>query len=94
MTIEEMAGKSDAELQALLGIDKKVKAFREALEEAKGLKPEGRKAVEDRLERMLTPNVYPEDLKYAIEQAKRAEQKGSAGAKAAMQDCCPCSCLD
>lgn len=85
--IDTLKAKKDPELLELLGLDQKLAVFKEALAEADTLKGEPRKKVEDRINSMLTPNIYPEDLRYAVRDAKRS-------GKEEMCNCCPTSVMD
>lgn len=89
-TVDELAGKTDAELLELLGFASQVDEFKEALGEAKALKGKARERIEERVNEMLTPHVYPGDLKYAVKSAKRETATG----KEALNDCCCASVLD
>lgn len=85
MKVEELVGKSDAELGALLGHDEALKQFKSVLKEAQGLSGQGRKDFEASLNRMLTPKVYTNELQYQISRAKKKSQTG----KDAMACCDP-----
>jgi hypothetical protein len=88
--IADLKKKTDAELIELFGYDRKLEDFKEALEEGDKLTGKAREKVEDRINEMLTPRVYPEDLKYTVESAKRSAKTG----KEAMNDCCCASVID
>lgn len=89
-TLEDLKNKTDAEFYELFGYDRQVAEFKDTLSEAEKLPPKGKEKVEDRLNEMLSPRIYPEDLKYTVESAKRKEQSG----KEALCDCSPASVLD
>ena len=89
-TIKSLVTKSDEELMGLLGYQEKVVEFKKNLKEADSLSGKPREKVEAAVARMFTPNIYPDDLKYTIESAKRAGKSG----KEALCDCAPSSVLD
>jgi hypothetical protein len=80
----------DTGLAEILGFNRKVAAFREDLQEADKLTGKAREEVQERVDEMLTPNVYPGDLGYAIERATRKKQSG----KEALADCSCTSVMD
>jgi len=89
-TPEALLKLSDAELMQLLGMDKTLNEVKTAMQEASKLTGKAREYILERLDRMFTPNVYPHDFKYMVEDAKRKNATG----KDAKQDCCCTSVLD
>lgn len=89
MTLEELAGLDDQETLELLGFAEKADAFKKKIEEARKLKPSQKAYVEERINKMLTPNIYGDEVDWAIRDAKRKEQTG----KEAMADDTPESVL-
>ena len=90
VTIKNLVGKSDEELLELLGYASKVEEFKENLAAADKLEGKAREKVEERIEKMFTPHVYPDEIKWAIEDATRKSKSG----KEAMNDCSCASVLD
>lgn len=89
-TIESLKGMADAELAGLLGHPQELEQFKDGLKEADALKGKARETVEDQIAEMLTPHVYPGEIRHMVASAKRKEQTG----KDALADCCPCSVID
>lgn len=89
-TISRLAGMNDDELAQVLGLTQKFQDTKAQIQTLNGIKGEGRKYAEQRISEMLTPRVY--DLDYIVESAQRKNSKKDA--KAAMNDCSPCSVLD
>lgn len=75
-TLADVKGMSDAELGALFGFPDKIKTFKDHIAEADKLPPKGKKVVEDRLNSMLNPTIYPDEIRWAIDDAKRKDRTG------------------
>lgn len=86
-TLEELKSKSDAELLEMLGFKNQLDEFKESLAEAEKLKGKAKEHVEDRVNEMLTPRIYPGDLKYAVKSAQRKTAEGE-------KNYCGCDILD
>lgn len=91
-TISELRKLDDAAILDLLGYVNKVNAFKEHLAEADNLSGKARTIFEEKLDKMLTPNVYPDELGWMIKDSKR-QAKPSSG-KEEMANCCCDSVLD
>lgn len=91
--IKTLLALSDDELAAKLGYAKRIADFRADLERGGALTGEPRKLVEDKINSMLTPNIWPEDLKYTVERAERkASGKDKTTPESVLEGCCePCS---
>lgn len=89
--IKTLQGKTDDELQTLLGFKSKIECFREDLATADKLSGKARETVERRLEEMFTPRPYVEDLKYTIESAERQAKRKTGKGEAAY---CGCDIVD
>lgn len=89
-TISRLAAMNDEELAQVLGMTQKFQDTKAQIQTLNGIKGEGRKYAEQRISEMLTPRVY--DLDYIVEAAQRKNSKKDA--KAALNDCSPCSVLD
>jgi len=81
VTIDKLAGLTDAELSKMLGFDEKLKEVREALTDMQALKGKEREFAEEKVQQRFTPNVFPEDFKWIVKDAKRSTGKGQ------MEDC-------
>jgi hypothetical protein len=90
-TIKDLQAKTDQELMDLLGLTNTLNGFKEDLGEADALKGKAREDVEERINDMLNPRIYPNDLSYAIEDAKRRAAKTG---KEALADDSPASVMD
>ena len=90
LTLSDLQKMNDQELLELLGFSERVDKFKEQLSETAKLPPKQKTFVEERIQRMLTPNIYGDELEWAIQDAKRKDQTG----KEAMADCCCRSVLD
>jgi hypothetical protein len=88
--IKDLKTKSDAELLELLGYTNKLAEFKTNIAEADKLTGKARELVEQRVQDMMTPNVYPTEIKWAIEDATRK----SKGGKEALADDSPDSVMD
>lgn len=75
--ITELKGLDDAALSTRLGYDKKLSEFKSDIELADGLKGDARKNVADKIDRMLSPNIYPEEIKWAVQREQRKEAKAT-----------------
>lgn len=92
--IKTLLALDDAELSAKLGYTKKLEGFKEDLMEADKLTSDARKKVEDRLESMFTPNIWPDELHHVVESAKR-KASGKTTPESVLEGCCePCSDMD
>lgn len=89
ITLDKLKSMTDEQLLDVLGYKNKVESFKEDIAKADGLKGEARKKIEADIERMFTPHVYPEDLKWKIEHAERKAKTGKEEAC-----CCGCDILD
>lgn len=87
--IAELKAMDDAKLLEVLGFQQQVDQFKAQIAEADSLKGDAREKVEEEIQRMFTPHVYPGDLKYSIERAKRKNRTGKEEAA-----CCSCDILD
>ena len=72
--IDRLSEMDDATLLRTLGFQQQVDEFKSALTDAKTLEGDARKKVADELEHQLTPKVWPSELKYSVERAKRKEK--------------------
>ena len=80
--IKHMLAMSDGELQALLGMDKRLQAMKDSLMEADKLEGKAREIFEKRLEERLTPRIDGYDFDWMIKDAKReADPKKSSGSE-------------
>lgn len=86
--IKALLALDDAELSVKLGYAKKIESFKEDLMEADKLTGEARDEVNEKIDQMLTPNIWPEDLKHSIERAKRKGAKGNKTTPASVLDGC------
>lgn len=88
VTLETLKGYTDDQLLDVLGFKNKVENFKEQIKKADELKGDARKEVESEIERMFTPHVYPEDLKWKIESAERHAKMKRTG----KDEACHCGC--
>lgn len=87
ITLDKLKGFTDEQLSEALGFNAKIEDFKSQIAEADSLKGNARKEVEQEIERMFSPRVYPEDLKYKVEHAKhKASRKDGKG------EACYCGC--
>lgn len=84
--ISETLAKDDAAIAKLLGVDAKVKEFKDSLAEADKLSGDARKRVLNKLQRQLTPHVYPDELKWAVEEEGR-KAAGKTTPCSVVRDC-------
>lgn len=84
--IDKVVAMDDPTLMTTLGLKQQLDEFKEAAKEAATLTGDARKKVAESLERQLTPRVYPSELKYEVERAKRKATDGPT--PASMVDCC------
>lgn len=89
--IDELSGMDDAALSKKLGYTDKVADFRKDLKEAEGLDDASRKIAADNIKRMFEPNIYPDEVKWKIKDAKRQTAKTNAEC---MCDNSPSSIMD
>lgn len=89
VSIDDLMGKTDAELSKLLGLDAELAMFKTKLAEASTLTGKARTYVEEKIAQRLQPNLDSRDISWMIEDAKRMSAKG----KEAMTDCSPCSVI-
>lgn len=88
-TIDELVAMDDAALSEVMGFTSKLAQAKEDLAKLATLKGEARKEAEDRVESMLTPNIYHSDLKYIYEDVTRRKSTGQE----ALADTRPASVL-
>jgi hypothetical protein len=91
--IKTLRAMDDAQLLDILGLVNTLNDFKEDLEEADKLSGKAREEVQERINNMLSPRIYPGDLGYAIEDAQRRAKKNQSG-KDAMADESPSSVID
>lgn len=84
MKIKDLAAMDDATLMKTLQIDKKIESARKGIAEMDALTGKAREYAEKRVERMFEPHIYPEDMSYIADDAKRATKTG----KEESADCC------
>jgi len=89
-SVENLAKLSDNELATLFGLTKQLEDIKKAIKEMQTLTGKAREYAEERIENMLTPHIYPGDVKYIVEDAKRSVKKD---AKTEMCNCSPDSVL-
>lgn len=90
-TIKTLAALDDAALLVKLGYADKLAKAKADLAAADALTGDARKYAETRISSMFTPNVYPDEIGYAVESAVRKANKSAA---AEMNACSPCSLCD
>lgn len=89
--IKSLMALDDSELSAKLGFARRIEEFKESLQTADGLEGDARKRVNDRIEEMLNPRIYTEDLKYTVESAQREAARKKSGKTEPvdlLQGCC------
>lgn len=70
--IDQLNNMSDAQLMEKVGLASRLAEVKTDLKEAKGLEGKAREMVAERIEKMLTPQIHGGDIKYAVQDAKRA----------------------
>lgn len=91
--ISQMLKLDDQALAKELGFADKVKSFKEDLARADKLEPKFRKGVNESLEKMFQPNIWPEDLKHRVNQAERKQKDPDCGGPAdVVSTCGDCGC--
>lgn len=90
-TISELKKLDDAGVRELLGLDDKVETFKKHLAEADALTGKARTIFEEKITRMLTPNVYPDELGYMIKSSQREAKPRTAKEE---MNSCSCDILD
>lgn len=90
-SVATLAALSDAELMDVLGLSQTLKTAKKNIGEMQKLTGKALEYANERVARMLTPNVYPNDFSYIVEDAKR-KAKCQTGEEARC-DCSPCSVL-
>lgn len=86
--IDQLLALDDAALGSKFGFTQKLEAAKEDLKEAATLKGESRAMVVERINSMLTPNIYPDDIGYAVKRAKAKEaSKGKTTPTSLAADC-------
>lgn len=91
--ISQMLKLDDAALAKALGFADKVKSFKEDLTRADKLEPKFRTGVNESLEKMFQPNIWPEDLKYKVDKAERKQKDPDCDGPADVVSCAgDCSC--
>lgn len=88
-TPENLLKLSDAELMDILGMTRQLKEAKKNLAEMTKLTGKAKEFAEERLSRMLTPNVNASEFSWILEDARR-KNKTAADEKA---DCGCCSVL-
>jgi hypothetical protein len=93
--INTLLALDDAQLSAKLGYDKRLKDFKDNLSEANKLSGKAREKVVDRLDSMLNPKIYDDDLKWTVESAQRLQAKldGKTSPESIVADA-GCGCVD
>lgn len=79
-TIEGLMKLSDAELLDLLGYNRKLAQVREDLAEMSKLTGKARELAEEKVERLLTPDISEYQFRYALEDAQREAKPKTAKA--------------
>lgn len=87
--IDELSGMDDAALGAKLGFQDKVKAFRDDLARAQKLSGKPRDKLVKSVESMFVPNVYPDELRWKIEDAE-CSAKNSTTPASVLKGACDC----
>lgn len=85
--ITMLGGMDDAGLMKKMGLEDKLDEAKAAIQEMQGLTGKAREEAQERLKRMFEPSIYPGEMKYIVEDAKRAAKNG----KDELCDCSPCS---
>lgn len=86
--IDQLLAMDDTALGSKFGFTQKLEAAKEDLKEAATLKGDARESVVERINSMLTPNIYPDDIGYAVKNAKRKEAlKGKTTPASLASDC-------
>jgi hypothetical protein len=88
-TAEALLKLSDAELMEILGMNRQLKEAKENLAELSKLTGKAKEFADERIARMLTPDVRATEFSWILEDAKR-RNKTAADEKA---DCGCCSVL-
>ena len=88
--IAELAAMTDEQLMDIFGFKAKLEDAKEKLAEMAKLDGKAREYAEERIENMLTPNIYTSDMGWIVEDAKRHAKK-----KSGQEEYCDCkpSCL-
>lgn len=91
--ISQMLKLDDQALAAALGFADKVKSFKDDLTRADKLEPKFRKGVNESLEKMFKPNIWPEDLKYKVDHAEKKQKDPDCDGPADVVTCAgDCGC--
>lgn len=87
-SIEALVAMGDAELGKLMGHAEQIKTFRTNLKKADALKGKARTEVQQRINKMFEPRVYPDEIGWMVEDAKRSASKKE------LADASPASVMD
>lgn len=91
-SVETLAKLNDQELMDILGLTQTLKNAKKNIGEMQKLTGKALEYANERVARMLTPNVYLNDFNYIVEDAKR-KAKVQTGDQARC-DCNPCCLID
>lgn len=91
-SVATLAKLTDQELMDVLGLSQTLKNAKKNIAEMQKLEGKALEYANERVARMLTPNIYPHDFNYIVEDAKR-KSKQQTGKEAAC-DCNPCCLID
>lgn len=92
-SVASLAALNDDELRDVLGLNRTLEKAKEAITGMQGLTGKALEYANERVERMLTPNVYPYEFEHIVTDAQRAAKREQSGKDAAC-DCNPCCVLD
>jgi hypothetical protein len=76
-TIEGLLKLDDVQLMSILGMSRQLQQVKEDLKEAAALKGEARKIAEEKIERLLTPQISESSFRWAVDDAKREAARKS-----------------
>lgn len=85
-TIEALLKMTDEQLCGVLGYSRKLAQVKESIQKISTLKGKAREIAEEKIERILTPNIYESDFSYAYEDAVRQANPKKAAAEAYADD--------
>lgn len=88
--IDELLAADDATLMKKFGYSQKLASAREDLIEAGKLSGDARSSVVERINSMLTPTIYGDEIGYAVDSAKRRAANKGKTTPSSMLSACGC----